>query len=98
MPAIFAGLRTSAVAVVATATVGPLGNVLTLGAPILEEQTYGFEGQIAAAMIVAVITVIVDIGFGRLEKLVTPKGLKVGGDAPVRRGRIALSPRTRTEN
>src|SRR3954452_13959472 len=38
---IFGGIRTSAVAVVATATIAPIGNVQSLGYPILEPQTYG---------------------------------------------------------
>ena len=35
MPTIFAGVRTSAVSVLATATIGPYANVKTLGRPIL---------------------------------------------------------------
>ena len=64
LPTIFAGLRTSAVAVVATATITPLANVQSLGTPILEPQTYGDSGQLAAAIVVALITLAVDVGIG----------------------------------
>lgn len=52
MPTIFAGVRTSAVSVVATATIAPLANVQTLGEPIITPQTYGIEGGLGAAMVV----------------------------------------------
>src|SRR6476661_5172042 len=57
---IFGGIRTSAVAVVATATIAPLANVKSLGNPILEPQTYGDAGQLGAAIVVATITLAVD--------------------------------------
>ena len=77
LPSIFGGLRLSAVAVVATATIAPLGNVQTLGQPIITPQTYGLAGQIGAAIVVAVLTLIVDAGLGVAQRAVTPKGLKV---------------------
>jgi osmoprotectant transport system permease protein len=75
---IFAGLRTSAVAVVATATIAPLGNVKSLGNPIIEPQTYGLPGQIGAAIVIAAITLALDAGLGVVQRIVTPRGLKVG--------------------
>jgi osmoprotectant transport system permease protein len=82
LPTILAGVRTSAVAVVATATITPLANVQSLGTPILEPQTYGDSGQLAAAVAVALITLVVDVGIGTLGRLMTPTGLKTGTDAP----------------
>jgi osmoprotectant transport system permease protein len=73
---IFGGIRTSAVAVVATATIAPLGNVQSLGNPILEPQTYGGAGQLGAAIVVALITLGVDLGLGLVQRAVTPEGLK----------------------
>jgi osmoprotectant transport system permease protein len=98
LPLIFAGLRTSAVAVVATATIAPLANVQTLGNPIIEPQTYGFAGQIAAAIAVALITLATDAGIGALGRALTPKGLKVAA-RPTGRRRFSLPfvNRTRTE-
>jgi osmoprotectant transport system permease protein len=72
---IFSGIRTSAVAVVATATIAPLGNVRSLGNPILEPQTYGQAGQLGAAIVVALITLATDLGLGLVQRAVTPKGL-----------------------
>ena len=77
LPTIIAGIRTSAVAVVATATITPLANVQSLGTPILEPQTYGDAGQLAAAIVVALITLAVDVGIGAIGRYATPKGLRV---------------------
>jgi osmoprotectant transport system permease protein len=77
LPLIFGGIRTSAVAVVATATIAPLANVQSLGNPILEPQTYGNAGQLGAAIVIAVITLITDAGLGLAQRGVTPRGLKV---------------------
>lgn len=76
LPTIFGGIRISAVAVVATATIAPLGNVKSLGNPILEPQTYGDAGQLAAAIVVALITLAVNLGLGAVQRAITPEGLK----------------------
>jgi osmoprotectant transport system permease protein len=96
LPAIFDGLRTSAVNVVATATIAPLANVQTLGEPIITPQTYGFVGQLSAAIVVAVITIAVDFLFARLQRAVTPAGLKLA--QPVPRRLFALPIRRRPES
>lgn len=76
IPTIFTGLRTSAVAVVATATIAPLANVRSLGNPIVEPQTYGDAGQLGAAIVVALITLAVDLGLGLVQRAVTPAGIR----------------------
>jgi osmoprotectant transport system permease protein len=81
LPSIFGGLRTASVNVVATATIAPLANVRTLGEPIITPQTYGFVGQLGAAIVVAVLTVAVDFLFARLQRAVTPAGLKLAQPA-----------------
>src|SRR3712207_5367642 len=81
LPIIFGGLRTSAVAVVATATIAPLANVRSLGNPIVEPQTYGDAGQLGAAIVVALITLATDAGLGAMQRVVTPKGLKLSPTA-----------------
>lgn len=85
LPSIFAGLRTSAVNVVATATIAPLADVQTLGEPIITPQTYGFVGQLGASILVAVITLLVDFLFARLQRAVTPEGVKLARPAKERR-------------
>lgn len=95
LPTIFGGLRIAAVTVVATATIAPLANVQTLGEPILTPQTYGIVGQIGASILVAAITLLIDFLFARLQRAVTPKGLKLAGDAPAKRPRFILPTRRR---
>lgn len=92
LPLIFGGIRTASVAVVATATIAPLANVQTLGEPIVTPQTYGLQGQIGAAIVVAVLTILVDLGFARLQHVLTPKGLKTARPAKAfsRRGSLTL--------
>lgn len=95
---IFAGLRTSAVAVVATATIAPLANVQSLGNPILEQQTYGAAGVLGAAILVALITLAVDAGLGLAQRLVTPAGLTLAArERAPRRSFFTIPARTRTE-
>ena len=96
LPLIFGGIRTSAVNVVATATIAPLANVQTLGTPIVEPQTYGFTGQIAAAIVVALITVAADAGLGAVQRAVTPRGIKLARAASAGR-RLSLSSLMRRE-
>jgi osmoprotectant transport system permease protein len=98
LPTIFAGLRTSAVAVVATATIAPLANVQSLGNPILEPQTYGDAGQLGAAILVALITLAVDGLLGVAQRVTTPKGLTVQTrGAGIRRSFFTIPARPRTE-
>jgi osmoprotectant transport system permease protein len=94
LPLIFGGIRTSAVNVVATATIAPLANVQTLGQPIVEPQTYGFPGQLAAAIVVALITIAADVGLGAVQRAITPKGLKTARDTEAGK-RFSLASLTR---
>ena len=76
LPTIFAGIRLSAVAVLATAIIAPLANWPTLGTPITEGQTYGPAGQLGAAIVVALVTLAGDGLLRLLQRAVTPGGLK----------------------
>lgn len=96
-PLIMAGLRTSAVAVVATATLagfaggGGLGVFLYLG--------FAQQGQeqvlIGGAILVAVLAVLADISFALLERAVTPR-TRSRGKAGVRAPRPAGGPAPQT--
>jgi osmoprotectant transport system permease protein len=77
LPIIFGGIRTSAVNVVATATIAPLAGVVTLGNPIINAQVYGDAGRLGAAIVVAVVAVAADGGFGLLQRAVTPRALRL---------------------
>jgi osmoprotectant transport system permease protein len=76
LPLIFGGIRTSAVNVIATATIAPLAGVVTLGNPIINAQVYGPAGRLGAAIVVAVVAVAADAGFGLLQRAVTPRALR----------------------
>jgi osmoprotectant transport system permease protein len=76
-PTIMTGVRTGAVNVVATATIAPLGGVLTLGDFILSPNVYGDAGVLAGAILVALLAVAVELGLAGVQWLVTPTGLKL---------------------
>jgi osmoprotectant transport system permease protein len=77
LPLIFGGIRISAVNVVATATIAPLAGVVTLGDPIINVNTYGDEGRLAAAIVVALLAVVTEVSLSALQRGVTPRGLKL---------------------
>ncbi len=77
LPLMFAGIRISAVNVVATATIAPLAGVTTLGDPIINVNTYGDEGRLAAAIVVALLAVATEVVLGAAQRAVTPRGLRV---------------------
>lgn len=79
LPLIFGGLRTAAVGVVATATIAPLAGVDSLGTPLVARGVYGSAGQIGAAIAVALLAVLVEVFFAGLQRVVTPRGLRITG-------------------
>jgi osmoprotectant transport system permease protein len=79
LTSIFGGMRTSAVNVVATATIAPLAGVLTLGDYILSANVYGEDGRLAGAILVALLAIAIEFVFAGLQRLVQPRGLKVTG-------------------
>ena len=90
LPLIFGGIRISAVNVVATATIAPLAGVVTLGDPIINVNTYGDEGRLAAAIVVALLAVATEVLLGLVQRAVTPKGLKLEGGGSARRLAIPM--------
>jgi osmoprotectant transport system permease protein len=93
LPLIFGGIRISGVNVVATATIAPLAGVTTLGDPIINVTTYGDEGRLAAAIVVALLAVVTEVSLGAVQRAVTPRGLKLSSAG---RRRLAF-PITRRE-
>jgi len=87
-PVIFAGIRTSAVQVVASATLatfvggGGLGDLIVLGL-----QRNDPAVLIGGSLAVAVLSIITEIGFGFLERTLTPKGLLVARKRGRNRGK-----------
>lgn len=91
LPLIFGGLRTAAVGVVATATIAPLAGVESLGTPLVARGVYGSAGQIGAAIAVALLAVVVELVFAALQRVVTPRGIRLTTNAHKRRAPF-LSP------
>ena len=81
LPVIFAGIRTSAVQVVASATLatfiggGGLGDLIVLGF-----QRNDLAVQIGGSLAVAGLAITTEVSFGFLERAFTPKGLLVARD------------------
>jgi osmoprotectant transport system permease protein len=77
LPLMFGGVRTSMVNVVATATIAPLAGVNTLGDPIINVSTYGDEGRLGAAIVVAALAILTELLLGATQRAVTPEGLRL---------------------
>jgi len=75
VPTIMGGVRTGAVNIVATSTIGSLAGVDTFGKLILGENVYGNEGVIAGAMMVAVLALAFEFGLAGIQRLLTPRGI-----------------------
>ena len=76
LPLIFGGVRTSAVNVVATATLAPLAGLESLGDPIINVSTYGDDGRLGAAVFVAFLAVATELSLAALQRASTPRGLR----------------------
>ncbi|MDO9354391.1 MAG: ABC transporter permease [Solirubrobacteraceae bacterium] len=76
LASVFGGLRTSAVNVVATATIAPLAGVLTLGDLIISSSVYGDAGRLGGSIVVALLAVLTELGFAAAQRAATPKGLR----------------------
>jgi glycine betaine/choline ABC-type transport system substrate-binding protein len=76
LPLVFAGIRTSAVNVVATATLAPLAGLQSLGDPIINVSTYGDDGRLGAAIFVAFLAVATELSLSAVQRATTPKGLR----------------------
>lgn len=77
VPTIMSGVRTGAINIIATATIAPLAGVVTLGDFILSRNVYGDEGVLAGAILVAVLAMLVELGLAGLQRVLTPRGLKL---------------------
>jgi osmoprotectant transport system permease protein len=77
VPTIMSGVRTSAINIVATATIAPLAGVLTLGDFILSRNVYGDDGVLAGAILVATLAMIIELTLAGIQWLLTPRGLKL---------------------
>jgi osmoprotectant transport system permease protein len=87
LPLMFAGIRTAAVYVVATATLAAIAGGGGLGDIIVNQASYGIAGVLAGAIWVAGLALLTDVGLGAFQRRITPRGLReeiapvVGGAA-----------------
>jgi osmoprotectant transport system permease protein len=80
MPLIMEGVRISFVQVIATATLGALVAWGGLGRFIVDGFAQQDTGQlIVGALLVGILAIVAELGFSRLQKHSTPKGLRNAG-------------------
>jgi osmoprotectant transport system permease protein len=77
VPTIMGGVRTSAINIIATATIAPLAGILTLGDFIISRNVYGDAGVLAGAILVALMAVALEMSLAGLQWAMTSKGLKL---------------------
>jgi osmoprotectant transport system permease protein len=80
LPLIFAGIRTAAVYVVATAPLAALAGGGGLGDIIVNQPTYGIEGVVGGSLAIAALAFATEGFFALLQHLVTPRGLRKRGE------------------
>jgi osmoprotectant transport system permease protein len=77
LPLMMAGIRTSAVQVVATATLAALVGWGGLGRYIIDGlATRDFQEVFAGAVLVAILSLLVEIGLSVLQRVIVPTGLR----------------------
>jgi osmoprotectant transport system permease protein len=77
VPTIMAGVRTGAVNIIATVALASLAGVSTLGDYILGRNVYGDAGVVAGAILIALLTLTLELSLAGLQWVLTPKGLKL---------------------
>jgi osmoprotectant transport system permease protein len=81
IPLVFAGVRTAAVYVVATAAIASLaGYNGGLGYIITDEQSYGLSGVLGAAICVAALALVVEGLLALVQRALTPRGVRLERD------------------
>jgi osmoprotectant transport system permease protein len=78
LPLLFAGIRTSSVYVIATATIAAIAGGGGLGDIIVNQSSYRIEGVIGAALCVTLLALVVDALLALVQRSVTPVGLRLG--------------------
>jgi osmoprotectant transport system permease protein len=92
LPLIFAGIKTAATYVVATAPVASIVGGGGLGDILYDKATYGTAGLVGASIVIALLALAVQGLFALLQRAITPRGLKIGrGDAKVADEQVVLA-------
>jgi ABC-type proline/glycine betaine transport system permease subunit len=77
IPTVMGGIRSAAIAILATATIAPLAGVESLGDFILNRNVYGENGLLAGAILVALLALAIEGSLALLQRRLTSDGLKV---------------------
>jgi osmoprotectant transport system permease protein len=77
IPTVMGGIRSAAIAILATATIAPLAGVESLGDFILNRNVYGENGLLAGAILVALLAMTIEGSLALLQRRLTSDGLKV---------------------
>jgi osmoprotectant transport system permease protein len=77
VPTLMAGIRGASLASVATATIGPIAGVLTLGDFIINRNVYGENGLLAGGILVALLALTLEFLLAGLQRLLTSRGLRL---------------------
>lgn len=77
VPTVMGGVRSAAIAIIATATIAPLAGVETLGDFILNRNIYGENGLLAGALLVALLALALEGLLALLQRRLTSDGLKL---------------------
>ena len=77
IPTVMGGVRSAAIAIIATATIAPLAGVETLGDFIINASIYGEDGRLAGAILVAVLALALEGLLALLQRGLTSDGLKL---------------------
>jgi osmoprotectant transport system permease protein len=78
VPMIMSGVRTSAINIIATATIAPLAGILTLGDFIIARNVYGDAGVLAGAMLVALMALSLEAILAAIQWGITPRAVRTG--------------------
>ena len=76
LPLLFAGIRTAAVFVVASATIAAIAGGGGLGEILFNQASYRTEGLVGAAIVVSLLAFAADFALGMLQRVLTPRGLR----------------------
>ena len=92
LPLIFAGIRTAAVYVVATAPLAALAGGGGLGDIIVNQPTYGTEGVVAGSIAIAALAFATEGVFALLQYAVTPRPLRRRGKKSLLEPTVGTAP------
>lgn len=92
LPVILAGIRVSAVQIVATATLAAIVGGGTLGDFIIQGIfVRALDRVVGAAILVAILAILTELAFSLLERRAISPGIRRGGQAaPIEPGGVAL--------